>query len=153
MLGKRVRRKILPFASLLLLAIAASGYALLRLSLPKLEGEVAAAGLSAPVTVARDARGTPTLTGRTRADLAFALGYLHGQERFFQMGPSINPIFLQRLRQEGAMSGFGLDWDCGLSGMFWRFCVQVSDFWLSSGDCSSCGCKCGVGAAREEDKT
>jgi penicillin amidase len=85
MLGKRVRRKILPFASLLLLAIAASGYALLRLSLPKLEGEVAAAGLSAPVTVARDARGTPTLTGRTRADLAFALGYLHGQERFFQM--------------------------------------------------------------------
>jgi hypothetical protein len=51
------------------------------------------------------------------------------------------------------MSGFGLDWDCGLSGMFWRFCVQVSDFWLSSGDGSSCGCKFGVGAAREEDKT
>ena len=36
------------------------------------------------------------------------------------MGPSINPIFLQRLRQEGAMSGFGLDWDCGLSGELWR---------------------------------
>ena len=41
--------------------------------------------VSDPVTVARDAQGVPTLTGRTRADLAWALGYLHGQERFFQM--------------------------------------------------------------------
>ena len=30
-------------------------------------------------------QGVPTLPGRTRADLAWALGYLHGQERFFQM--------------------------------------------------------------------
>ena len=51
------------------------------------------------------------------------------------------------------MSGFWLDYDCGLSGMPWRFCVQVSDFWASSGDSSSCGYKRGVGAAREEGKT
>ena len=35
--------------------------------------------------VERDAQGVPTLTGRTRQDLAWALGYLHAQERFFQM--------------------------------------------------------------------
>ena len=57
----------------------------LRASLPGLEGNLIAPALSAPVTVARDAHGVPTLTGRTRADLAWALGYLHGQERFFQM--------------------------------------------------------------------
>ena len=37
------------------------------------------------MTVARDEHGVPTLTGRTRADLAWVLGYLHAQERFFQM--------------------------------------------------------------------
>ncbi|WP_281806135.1 penicillin acylase family protein [Methylocystis echinoides] len=58
---------------------------LLRLSLPQLEGTVTAAGLSAPVTVARDVKGAATLTGRTRADLAWGLGYIHAQERFFQM--------------------------------------------------------------------
>jgi DNA-binding transcriptional LysR family regulator len=107
------------------------------------------------VLLARDAaslNNRESISWRDAAALPLCLLTRNMQNRRI-MGPSINPIFLQRLRQEGAMSGFGLDWDCGLSGMFWRFCVQVSDFWLSSGDCSSCGCKCGVGAAREEDKT
>jgi penicillin G amidase len=69
----------------ILLAASTWAFAQLRASLPRLEGSVAALGLSATVTVARDAQGVPTLTGRTRADLAWALGYLHGQERFFQM--------------------------------------------------------------------
>ncbi|MBL0406379.1 penicillin acylase family protein [Microvirga aerilata] len=60
-------------------------YTQLRSSLPLLEGTVMAPGLSAPVAVARDAHGVPTLTGRSRADLAWVLGYLHAQERFFQM--------------------------------------------------------------------
>ena len=42
-------------------------------------------GLEHPVTVARDSRGVPTITARSRADLARALGFLHAQERFFQM--------------------------------------------------------------------
>ena len=37
----------------------------LRASLPRLEVSITAPGLSAPVTVARDAQGVPTLTGRT----------------------------------------------------------------------------------------
>src|SRR5919202_2883993 len=79
-------------AALMILGVASIGlglcawiYAQLRSSRPRLDGTVAAQGLSAPVTVARDAQGVPTLTGRTRADLAWALGYLHAQERFFQM--------------------------------------------------------------------
>ncbi|HZI73684.1 MAG TPA: penicillin acylase family protein, partial [Gemmatimonadales bacterium] len=67
------------------LVLGTWAYMQLRAGLPRLEGSIAAPELSAPVTVARDAHGVPTLTGHTRADLAWALGYLHGQERFVQM--------------------------------------------------------------------
>ena len=75
----------LGVSACLLIALSMWGFAHLRGSLPRLEGSVTAQTLSAPVTVARDAQGVPTLTGGTRADLAWALGYLHAQERFFQM--------------------------------------------------------------------
>ncbi len=81
----------------ILLVAALSGAVLLRLSLPRLEGEVKAPGLSAPVEVARDARGAPIVSGRSRADVAWALGYLHAQERFFQMD-------LQRRSASGELS-------------------------------------------------
>ncbi len=72
---------------LLLLLLAAGGWFWWQLgrSVPQLEGEVALAGLSQPVSVTRDAMGTPTITGATRADVARALGYLHAQDRFFRM--------------------------------------------------------------------
>ncbi|MGA9342275.1 MAG: penicillin acylase family protein, partial [Rhodanobacteraceae bacterium] len=46
---------------------------------------VRATALSAPVTVERDRLGTVTLRGSTRRDLSWALGFVHAQERFFQM--------------------------------------------------------------------
>ncbi len=54
-------------------------------SLPQYDGEIEASGLSAPVTIERDALGSVTLTGANRLDLAQALGYVHAQERFFEM--------------------------------------------------------------------
>src|SRR5215207_7992822 len=81
----RAALTILALVTGVILAVSAGVLVQLRASLPRLEGRVAAPALSAPVTVARDAQGVPTLTGRTRADLAWALGYLHSQERFFQM--------------------------------------------------------------------
>src|SRR5215204_2632752 len=81
----RAALTILALVTGVILAVSAWVLVQLRASLPRLEGRVAAQALSAPVTVARDAQGVPTLTGRTRADLAWALGYLHGQERFFQI--------------------------------------------------------------------
>jgi penicillin amidase len=54
-------------------------------SLPTLDGEVRLAGLSAPVTVERDDLGVPTVRGSSRTDVARATGFLHAQERFFQM--------------------------------------------------------------------
>lgn len=60
------------------------GY-LINASLPDLDGEITVAGLSSPVVIERDALGVATVRGETRLDVARALGFLHGQERFFQM--------------------------------------------------------------------
>jgi penicillin amidase len=57
----------------------------LRASLPQLDGELVAPGLGDPATIERDNAGIPTITARTRADLAYATGFAHGQDRFFQM--------------------------------------------------------------------
>jgi penicillin G amidase len=78
--------KWLLIALLALILPAAAYFAwVLHATKPQLEGRVDAPELSAPVTIARDAEGVPVITGAARGDLAFALGYLHGQERFFQM--------------------------------------------------------------------
>ena len=65
-------------------AIAAPVLAL-RGSLPAIDGRVAAPGLTAPVTVERDALGVPTIAGSSRNDVAYATGYVHAQDRYFQM--------------------------------------------------------------------
>jgi len=76
--------------ALVLLAVAAAGAgfwarARLRASLPQLDGTVRLGGLGAPVAVTRDALGIPTVQAHTRPDLARAMGFLHAQDRFFQM--------------------------------------------------------------------
>jgi penicillin amidase len=71
---------------LLLVAIAILvAWLLLAGSRPQLDGTIALRGLSGPVTIERDERGTPTIVAHDRDDAAYALGFLHGQERFFQM--------------------------------------------------------------------
>ncbi len=85
--NKRVRPLFLALGVLLLSPLVAllAAWLALRASLPQLEGEVALAGLSAPVSIERDAQGVPVIRGATRDDVARATGYLHAQERFFQM--------------------------------------------------------------------
>jgi penicillin amidase len=58
---------------------------LLRGSLPRLDGRLALAGLGSSVSIERDGLGVPTIRGANRDDVARATGFLHGQERFFQM--------------------------------------------------------------------
>ena len=69
----------------LILALIAVFFALLSGSLPRLDGDISVADLAAPVTIDRDALGVPTVTAATRTDLAYATGFLHGQDRFFEM--------------------------------------------------------------------
>ena len=70
-------------AVLVLLAAAAAG--LVRLSLPQLDGPATISGLNQSVTITRDKAGVPTITAPDRVSLATALGFIHAQERFFQM--------------------------------------------------------------------
>ncbi|QCI80000.1 penicillin acylase family protein [Hankyongella ginsenosidimutans] len=86
---RRLRWYHIPLALVALILVAILAQTLhvmlaLRASAPRLEGQIAAQ-VSAPVSVARDAEGVPTLTAGSQADLAYAIGYLHAQERFFQM--------------------------------------------------------------------
>src|SRR5215211_780744 len=85
---KRLRRIVLAVLSVLFVLLVLSALWVrhqLRASLPQLEGESPLPGLSAEVTVERDGLGVPTIRAANRLDAARALGFLHGQERFFQM--------------------------------------------------------------------
>ncbi|PTQ81651.1 penicillin amidase [Nitrosospira multiformis] len=73
--------------ALVILALLSVGilWLVLRGSLPQYEGTVQTDALSAPVAVERDTLGTTTLHAQNRHDLVWALGYVHAQERFFEM--------------------------------------------------------------------
>ena len=53
--------------------------------LPPLDGDVHHLGVVAPVTIERDALGVPTIEAANRVDLAYGIGFVHGQDRFFEM--------------------------------------------------------------------
>lgn len=86
-LGQRLQLLLSVLSILLLAAAGGAGWFWwqLRGSLPVLSGERPVPGLSAPVKIERDALGVPLISAATRADAARALGFLHAQERFFQM--------------------------------------------------------------------
>jgi penicillin amidase len=78
----RIAAVVLVILLLLPLAIV---HGLLRTSLPKLDGALDAPGLTAPVAISRDERGVPTIVAANRPDLAYGTGFVHAQDRFFQM--------------------------------------------------------------------
>ena len=117
---------VLLVGAALLATLAA--WLVLRASLPVLDGRAARSGVHASVRVNRDVDGVPSITAQNRGDLAFALGYLHAQDRFFQMdllrraaagelaallGPSLLPsdreLRRHRFRDVAARAVAGLD--------------------------------------------
>jgi penicillin G amidase len=79
----RLRRVGLALLGVLL-AIVVALYLTVRASLPQLDGTLSLT-LDAPVTVGRDALGTAIITAQSRGDAYFAQGFVHAQERFFEM--------------------------------------------------------------------
>lgn len=81
-------RAILIVVAVVVVALLVGGLWLrsqLRGSLPLVEGEVVVAGLGAPVTIGRDDLGVVTVSGASRADVAYGLGFAHAQDRMLQM--------------------------------------------------------------------
>src|SRR6516225_3735029 len=69
----------------LVLVLGGWGYWRVRRCLPQLDGTVRVAGLTAPVTVLRDAHGVPHLRAQSLDDLLYAQGYVTAQDRLFHM--------------------------------------------------------------------
>src|SRR5262245_32315408 len=85
---RRRFRAVLVVAALLVVAGVSGGlwgYGQLRASLPQLDESRQVKGLTAPVLITRDGLGIPTIRGSSREDVARATGFLHAQDRFFQM--------------------------------------------------------------------
>lgn len=70
---------------LILGGVVLFGVHTVRASYPQTSGEVSVAGLAAPVTVSRDDRGIPDIYAESVGDLFFAQGYVHAQDRFWEM--------------------------------------------------------------------
>jgi penicillin amidase len=89
--ARRWRNVFRVFAILVILAAVAfvlvrrHMLGIARENLPQLDGSLAVYGLSAPVTVERDARGVPHIRAGSLDDLVFAQGYVTAQDRLWQM--------------------------------------------------------------------
>ena len=77
-------RVFVAFGAVLILALGLS-YFIVSRSLPQLDGTISVAGVGDDVTIVRDKNGVPTITGTDRIDVAFATGFAHSQDRYFQM--------------------------------------------------------------------
>lgn len=85
---KRLQRLSLILVALLLLLLLAGiggGYLFLRRSWPVTRGELQVAGLQALVEIYRDRWGVPHIYAQNAEDLFFAQGYVHAQDRLWQM--------------------------------------------------------------------
>lgn len=87
-----MRRRIRRWLTWLALVVVAGALLILggawltvRGSLPRTDGSIEVAGLAAPVRIARDDLGVVDIRAASRADAAFALGFAHAQDRYFQM--------------------------------------------------------------------
>ena len=78
-------RRIAIGIAVLLAVVLGGGYVLVDSARPQTDGTVALAGIDAPVSILRDGYGIPRIVATSERDAYFALGYVHAQDRFFQM--------------------------------------------------------------------
>ncbi|HMM95010.1 penicillin acylase family protein [Phycicoccus sp.] len=114
------RRVLVGLLAVVVVAAVVGGIVVVttvRESFPVRSGEASLPGLSGPVTVKRDGSGIPHIYGDSMTDLARAQGYVHAQERFFEMD-------LRRHITAGRLSELvgpaGLETDKVVRTMGWR---------------------------------
>jgi len=82
---KRWTKRLGLGAVIFVVLVVGVAYLMLRASLPQTTGSLSLPGLERPVRVMRDAHGIPTIQADSRHDLYMALGFVHAQDRLFQM--------------------------------------------------------------------
>ncbi len=95
-----------------LLSVAALGgtvaWFFLQSSLPQSDGRISVPGLRDPAIIDRDADGVPHIRARSEADAYFALGYVHAQDRLWQM-EAMRRFGAGRLSEAFGRQTLGLD--------------------------------------------
>jgi len=84
MMKRLLKRSALALVALLVIVLFALGWYLHTKKVQR-DGSASLAGLVAQVQVTYDERGVPHIQAQNEADLYRALGYLHAQDRLFQM--------------------------------------------------------------------
>jgi penicillin amidase len=95
---RKVLRITLIVLVLVIAGVVVAGWQRLSASLPLLDGVVAVDGLDGEATIVRDDLGVVTIRAGSDDGLAFAVGFAHAQDRFFQMD-------LTRRRAAGELAG------------------------------------------------
>jgi penicillin amidase len=115
-----MRKKAIKIGLLILLLIISiivlSVFFLFHMSLPQTKGVIAVDGLTGEVEVFRDKVGIPHIFAKNERDLFFACGYIHAQDRLWQMelarrfgAGTLSEIFGERaLKQDIQMRVLGL---------------------------------------------
>lgn len=116
---------ILATIALVVIGVLALGFVALvwyvfRRPLPRITGEVEIPGLSGPVEIVRDRWGVPHVYAETEHDALMAQGYVHAQDRLFQME------YARRLARGALAEVFGV---AALEADRWS---RVLGFWRSA---------------------
>jgi penicillin amidase len=82
---RRIGGVIAGLLALVVLGVAVFAFVTVRRSYPDTTGEVQISALDGEVTVKRDGRGIPQIYADTPEDLFLAQGYVHAQDRFYEM--------------------------------------------------------------------
>lgn len=94
----KIVQRILLLLVLFVLLVVGGGYGWLASSLPKTAGEIEAPGFTSTVRIARSADGVPTIRADNWADAWAGLGFVHAQDRLWQM-ESLRRFALGRLSE------------------------------------------------------
>jgi penicillin amidase len=112
-----------------LLSVAALGgtvaWFFLQSSLPLTEGRSNVPGLREPAIIDRDADGVPHIRARSDADAYFALGYVHAQDRLWQM-EAMRRFGASRLSEAFGRQTLGVDRTMRALGLY-RIAEQIYD--------------------------
>lgn len=104
----RFARRFAVATGLLAALSLAGAYAYLHRSLPQTKGEIRLAGLGASAEILRDRYGIPHIFASSMEDANFALGFVHAQDRLWQMEMS-RRVAAGRLAEIVGVSGLETD--------------------------------------------
>jgi penicillin amidase len=104
----RATLRFLQVIAVALLVAASVGLWWLDASLPELSGSYTVTGITEPARIVRDKNGVPHIYAETYEDAMYALGFVHAQDRLFQM-ESQRRIGAGRMSEVAGSSTVGLD--------------------------------------------